>query len=157
MRTIIPKNNPAKSHTLEIFSSLKDQDELTYRNLSILRYQFGIEFAEDNIIDYYMTELKSICTAADTIDYSERVKYRYAPDLLSYDLYGTTQLDWLIMLCNGIIDPKDFDMKASVIYAPKKTTLKKFLSRVFNSEGEWVDTNRAEVKQERIKEINRED
>lgn len=157
MRTLIPKNNPAKTFTLETFSSLKDQDEMTYRNLSILRHQFGIEFAEDNIIDYYMGELKSICTAADEIDFSERVRYRYAPDLLSYDLYGTTQLDWLIMLCNGIIDPKDFDMKANVIYAPTRTTLKKFLSRVFNAEGNWIDINRHEVKQERIESINREE
>ena len=156
MRTIIAKNNPATTYTLEDFSSLKDQDELTYRNLSILRYRFGIEFAEDSIIDYYMNELKSICTKADQLDFDKRVKYRYTPDLLSYDLYGTTQLDWLIMLCNGIIDPKDFDMKGNYIYAPTTSTLRKFLSRVFNSEGDWIDINRSELKQERIKEINRE-
>lgn len=156
MRTIIPRNNPATTYTLEDFVSLKDQDELTYRNLSILRFKFGIEFAEDNIIDYYMNELRSICTKTDEISFEDRVRYRYAPDLLSYDVYGTTQLDWLIMLCNGIIDPKDFDMKGNHIYAPSKSTLKKFISRVFNSEGEWVDINRSELKKERIAELNRE-
>lgn len=157
MGYIEAKNNPAKTSMLETFCDMKDQDELTYTTLSILRYQFGIEFAEECLTDYYMKELKSICTKADNIRHEDRVRYQYRPDLLSYDLYGTTQLDWIIMLCNGIIDPKDFDMKSSYLYAPKTSALRAFLSRVYNSEGNWLDINRTELKEAKIKGMNRED
>lgn len=155
MRTIISKNKPAEACTLKDFVALQDQDELTYRNMSILRFQFGVEFAEDSVLDYYLNELKSICLELP-ITFEDKVKYRYAPDMLSYDCYGTTQLDWVILLCNGIIDPKDFDMSGTYIRAPKRSDLRKFLSRVFNAEGGWIDINRSELKKTKKEQINTE-
>lgn len=149
------KNNPAMTYTLEDFVAMQDQDDLTYANLSIARYWEGVTFAEDNIMNYYMDELQNLCTKVNKIYFKDTVRYRYAPDLLSYDLYKTTQLDFIILLCNGIIDYKDFDMKQNYIYAPHKNVIRKFLSRIYNAEGKWIEINRTELKESMIEEMNK--
>ena len=142
----ISKNNPALTYTLAEFIDMKMQDELTYENFSIIRYEMQTKFAEQNIIDYYFRELKNICMKITSFTEEEIVKYRYAPDMLSYDVYGSTQLDFIVLLCNGIIDPKEFDFKRKYLLLPKASHLKEFLSKVYNSESEWLELNRAELK-----------
>lgn len=140
------KNNPALTYTLSDFISMGKQDEITYRNFSILRYDMKAEFAEQNILDYYLSELKKCCLNVTEFTEEEIAKYKYAPDMLAYDIYGSTQLDFIILLCNGIIDPKEFDFKRKSILLPKKSVLNEFLSKVYNSESNWLDINRSEIK-----------
>lgn len=141
------KNDPAKTYTLQDFIDVGKQDELTYRNFSILRYNMQTEFAEQNILDYYLRELKNLCVKVNKITHEDIVKYKYNPDLLAYDIYGSTQLDFIILLCNGIIDPKEFDFKRNYLLLPQATVLNEFLSRVYNSESEWIDLNRSTLKE----------
>lgn len=140
------KNDPALTYTLSDFISMGKQDEITYRNFSILRYNMKTEFAEQNILDYYLSELKNCCLKVTEFTEEEITKYKYAPDMLAYDIYGSVQLDFIILLCNGIIDPKEFDFKRKSILLPKKSVLNEFLSKVYNSESSWIDINRSEVK-----------
>jgi len=42
-------------------------------------------------------------------------KYKYRPDYLSYDTYGTVVLWQLLMYVNGIFSVEDFDMQEIVI------------------------------------------
>ena len=42
-------------------------------------------------------------------------KYKYRPDYLSYDYYGTTILADLIMYVNGVFSKEDFDLDTIVI------------------------------------------
>ena len=67
-------------------------------------------------------------------------KYKYAPDLLAYDVYGTVQLDFVILKINGLIDPNDFDMKT--VKLPYRSQLKAFLSAVYNKESGYIQQNR---------------
>lgn len=138
-------SNPAYSYTLTEFVELGKQDELVYENFAILRMKDGIRFVEQTIIDYYMDELKKLCEKVDGITSDDIVKYRYAPDLLAYDVYGTTQLDFIVLLCNGTIDPKEFNFKRKYIMLPRKHILNEFLSAVYNSESVWLETNRSSL------------
>lgn len=140
------KNNPAQTYTLTDFIAMKNQDELTYKNFAILTYSSETEFAEQSILDYYLAELKKLCNKITEFSEEEINKYKYAPDMLAYDVYGSTQLDFIILLCNGIIDPKEFDFKRKYIMLPKAAILNEFLSRVYNSEIDWIETNRADLK-----------
>ena len=144
------KNNPALTCTFKDFIEMGGQDEITYRNFSILRYNVQTEFVEQNILDYYIRELRSLCIKVTEFSEEDIVKYRYAPDMLAYYLYKSTQLDFIILLCNGIIDPKEFDFKRKYIYLPKASVLNEFLSNVYNSESTWLDINRADIKNERV-------
>src|SRR5574344_729590 len=130
------KNDPALTYTLSDFVEVGQQDEMTYSNFSIIQYRMSTEFAEQNIIDYYLSELKSICLNITNLSEEEINKYKYAPDLLAYDVYGTTQLDFIVMLCNGIIDPKEFDFKRKYLLLPRANVLQEFLSQVYNSESD---------------------
>jgi len=42
-------------------------------------------------------------------------KYKYRPDYLSYDYYGTTVLWNLLMYVNGVFSLEDFDLQTVVI------------------------------------------
>jgi len=42
-------------------------------------------------------------------------KYKYKPDYLSYDEYGTTMLCKLLMYVNGIFSAEDFDLQTVII------------------------------------------
>lgn len=141
-------NNPATTYTLSDFVAMKNQDELTYPNFAIFDYKFGEKFVEESIVDYYIKELKSSCIKIDSLTVEEIAKYKYAPELLSYDIYGTTSLDFIILLCNGIIDPKEFDFKRSYLLLPKASALSSLLSAIYNSESQWISINRSKIKKE---------
>ena len=138
-------NNPAVTYTIQDFINMKSQDELTYPNFAIFDYKFGETFVEESILDYYIAELKSICLKITEFKPEEIARYKYAPDLLAYDVYGTTQLDFLISLCNGVIDNKDFDFKRGYLLLPKAQALAEFLSAVYNSESGWLAINKREI------------
>lgn len=137
-------NNPAKTYTISDFINMKSQDELTYSNFAIFDYKFGESFVEESIIDYYIKELKSICLKITSFTTEEIARYKYAPDLLSYDIYGTTQLDFVVLLCNGIISYHDFDFKKSYLMLPKARDLASLLSEIYNSESGWLAINKRE-------------
>jgi len=141
----IVTNDPAMTYTLSDFINLGTQDETTYRNFSILSYRMNTEFVDQNILDYYLKELKSVCMKITDFTPEEIIKYKYAPDLLAYDVYGSTQLDFIVLLCNGMIDPKEFDFKRKYLLLPRSSILKEFLSQVYNSETDWMDLNRSEL------------
>lgn len=143
------KNDPALTYTLSDFVEIGKQDEMTYTNFSIIQYRMSTEFAEQNIIDYYLSELKSICLKITSLSEDEINKYKYAPDILAYDVYGTTQLDFIVLLCNGMIDPKDFDFKRKHLLLPRANVLQEFLSQVYNSESDWLKLNRTELEKQR--------
>lgn len=76
-----------------------------------------------NYLDIYSK--RTIPQSADDILYTIQPQYTYRPDLLSYDLYGTSKLWWIFAVRNmdTIKDPI-FDFVAGTqIYLPKKSLL----------------------------------
>ena len=133
--------NPATTTTLEDFIEMRSIDEMTYYNFSILEVINGVEHLNHNLIEDYLEELKSACITVDlTLD--QYKKYKYFPDLLSYDVYGSVQLDFIIMLLNDCIDPKEFDIKR--VKLPYASTLSAFLNRVYSKESNYINSNRSE-------------
>jgi hypothetical protein len=61
------------------------------------------------------------------IDFDQ--KYRFRPDYLSYDEYGTTILWQLLMYVNGVFSSEDFDLKTVVI--PSKDAVVYILQDLF--------------------------
>ena len=134
-------SNIAQTHTIQEFINKKFEDQLTYRNFSTVEYVDGIELIDRNLITEYLPELLASCTTY-RFTVAEYRRYKYAPDLLSYDLYKTTQLDFLIMLLNDMIDPKEFNIKR--IKLPNSTLLKTYLSNILSANGGFIDQNRAD-------------
>jgi hypothetical protein len=132
-------SNPALTYTISDFISMKYTDEITFRNYSILEVINDIELLDHNLVEDYLSELSSICVSVPLTD-EEYKKYKYAPDLLAYDVYGSVQLDFVIMYANNIIDPKEFNFKT--IKLPYASALKTFLASVYNVNSGYLEQNR---------------
>jgi hypothetical protein len=132
-------STPALTYTLNDFIKEQQSDDMTYANFSIIRETSYARFTETGLLDYYMPDLKKICIKIpiENVTSEQKVKYKYHPDLLAYDIYGSVQLDFVVLLCNGIIDPKEFDLKCAFLLLPKRSVLSDFLSKVYNSEKTW--------------------
>lgn len=134
-------SNPALTYTLDQFVKMQYQDELTYRNFSILEVIDGLEFVDHNLIEDYLPELESICEKCE-LDDDQYKKYKYSPDLLAFDVYGSVQLDFIILMINDMVDPKEFNLKT--IMLPYRSKLKAFLSSVYNAESRYIQQNRTD-------------
>ena len=132
---------PATTYTLDSFIEMKVADDMTYYNFSILEINGNIQHLDRNVIEDYIPELEDLSVKIKLTDDQFR-KYKYAPDLLAYDLYGSVQLDFIILLVNDMVDPKEFDRKT--IKLPYASTLSKFLNSVYNGEYNYIAMNRSE-------------
>lgn len=134
-------NNPALTYTLEQFISMQYTDEATYHNFSIIEKINGKELVDHNLVDDYLEELEAGCELVP-LTLEQYKKYKYSPDILAHDLYGTTQLDFIILKLNGMIDPKEFDLKK--VKLPYKSKLLAFMNIVFNANADYINQNRAD-------------
>lgn len=131
----------ALTYTLEDFVKMQVSDQLTFRNFSTVAVVNGVELTDKNLIEDFLPELMK---SAITVDLSreEYLKYKYAPDLLAFDVYGSVQLDFIILYMNGIIDPKDFDFKSLKLV--RSSILRDFLNHVYGSQRYILENNKYE-------------
>lgn len=139
-------SNPELANTIDDFVAAgKDAPLLTYYNFSIIQVEFStdeklqVEFTSDNLVNDYLDIFKERGQKVQLTEAEQR-KYYYNPDLLSYDLYGTTELDFVIMIMNGVISSNEFTMPTLLLIP--KTELVNLLSRIYNSEQNYLLINR---------------
>jgi hypothetical protein len=118
---------------------MKLADEQTYYNFSILEKINNIVLTDHNLIDDYIDTFIPFCKTVDLSD-EEFKKYKYCPDLLAYDVYGSTQLDFVILAINNMIDPREFTQKRIIL--PMSSVLSAFLSDVKNTNSGYISQNR---------------
>lgn len=137
------QHNPATTYTLQDFIDMRNIDDMTYYNFSILEVINGVQHLNHNLIEDYLPHLLNTCETVSLSD-TEYRKYKYRPDLLAYDLYGSVQLDFILLLLNDMIDPKEFDIKT--IKLPYASILNTFLNDIYSKESDYIHQNRAENK-----------
>jgi len=76
-----------------------------------------------------LLRIRPVPAEADDFLYTIENQYRFRPDLLSYDLYGTPKLWWVFVQRNmSIIKDPIFDfVPGTKIYLPKKSNLERLL------------------------------
>lgn len=134
-------NDPSLTYTLDDFISMKMSDDMTYYNFSILEVVNNVEHLDINLVEEYADELKSQSVYVSLSD-EEYKRYKYKPDLLAYDVYGSVQLDFVILILNDVYDPKEFTNKT--IRMVQASLLNVFLSSVYGKEYGWVQQNRSD-------------
>ena len=137
---------PELANTIDDFiASGKDAPLLTYYNFSIIQVEYSedkkieVQFTSDNLVNDYLDIFRDEGQKVELTEQEKR-KYYYNPDLLSYDLYGTTELDFIIMIMNGVISSNEFTIPTLLLIP--KTRLVDLLSRVYNSEQNYLIINR---------------
>jgi len=131
--------DPALTYTLNDFIAMKISDEMTYYNFSIIEKINNVEYLDHNLLEDYLPELEKICIKVNLSD-DEFIKYKYAPDKLAYDLYNSVQLDFIVLMANDMIDPKEFCKKQ--IKLPYSSQLSDLLSRIYSKERNYINQNR---------------
>ena len=134
----------AKYHTVEEFiESNTGSKSINYHNFSILQQEEvsgeTLQLLDMNIVDDYIDELQSVCVNVQLSD-KELMKYSYNPGLLAYDVYGSTELEFVILKLNGVIDPKDFNFPT--IKLVEVSVLEDILSTIYSAENKFIKYNR---------------
>lgn len=106
--------------------------------------------AESSIIDKYKTELDENKTAIE-LSTQEYFKYRYNPKLLSYDIYGTTELWFLILMANEMYSVTEFDLHKIVLY---NAEIINKVNHMLNMDSDFLEINSMEIKAETDSGIN---
>lgn len=133
---------PATTYTLDSFIQMKIVDDMTYYNFSILEIIDGIQHLDHNLVEDYLPELKAVCLNVK-LSPKEMTRYKYNPDLLAYDIYGSVQLDFIILLLNDTFDPKEFDHNNIIL--PYASSLATFLNTVHSKEATYIEQNRSAI------------
>ena len=99
---------------------------------------------ENSIADKYANELEENKHIVE-LTTKEYYKYRYNPKLLSYDIYGTTELWFFILMANELYSISEFDLRKVVLF---DTAIITKLNRMLEMAAEFLEINSMEVKQE---------
>ena len=137
--------NLSDEYTLGGFIDHKSTEEFSYKNFSVLAACESGEvlFTIKNVVDDYIDELLELSIEVHLSD-EERRKYEYRPWLLAYDVYGNSELYWIIMLLNDIPTPNEFE-NIQILKMPKKAVLEEALSKIMESESTYLSRNRSEM------------
>lgn len=131
--------------SVQDFIALRNSDDITYYNYSILEYHNGFDMFITNLLYDYQDELDEMTQVVELTPL-ERAKYRYKPYLFAFDLYGSTESKFIIMMLNGIIDPKEFDFdKVKVLRYSDLITI---LNRMDAVNEDYINTNRSKLKED---------
>lgn len=139
-------NSPSKTSTIESFIDMGTVDEITYYKFSILvkcLEDSDIQYSQTNIIYDYMEELKGIAVEYELTD-NEFTKYKYKPKRLAYDLYGSTEIYFLILAINGMCNIKDFSKKKIKLFY--RNDLLNILNEIYAAEQDYIRYNRKSIK-----------
>lgn len=74
-------------------------------------------------------KIRPVPAESDDVLYEVEPQYNYRPDLLAYDLYGSSKLWWVFAQRNmNVIKDPIYDLTAGTeIFLPKSSTLKRTL------------------------------
>lgn len=142
MKRII-STRPDEAYTLNDYITEGNRSEISFGKVTILKRDKvnGTLFPISDILSRYKDILE-----ANTIEVSlnsdEVNKYIYNPNILSYDLYKTTELWFVLMYINNAINFSKFRfVKKLKIYDPNKLDV---LNKIVNIEIDKIYKNRTE-------------
>lgn len=133
---LVRPTDPTKTSTISEFISFKNSDDISYNNLSFKDKYDNIIYPIKNIIDDYIDELIELSLSV-TLNDQEYLKYKYKPKILANDIYGNSELDFIILRINNICNMKEFDMQT--INLIKDEDLDNFLTSIYNANKNDLD------------------
>ena len=145
MAILNTSTKPEETYNFDDFIAVGKSNDMTFDKFSIKEKVGDYIIVTNDVLDSYLDEILMCCVKVTEMTPKDKVRYRYNPDLLAWDLYGNTQLDYLILLCNDMADPKEFDLKKNYLMLPRPSILKELLSQIYESEHEWIEKSRDSI------------
>ena len=122
--------------TLESFINYKNLDSnIYYKDLSIFEKSIDGKsvLLSYNILNDYRKEIFDFIIPI-TLTNEEFQKYQYQPKKLAYDLYGSTEYDYMILFINSMTNIKEFNRRRINLMRAKD--MSNVLSAIYSSESE---------------------
>ena len=92
---------------------LNRNDRFDYNKIIFYTQTQNLIVLDTDLVALYMQYIKQFIGTYQISDY-QRSYYRCRPHLLSTDVYGTPELDWLILMINDQESPSKFHLKSTV-------------------------------------------
>lgn len=136
---------PELTYTLDQFIACQSDTNFCYNNLSFIDQIDNIKYNIYNVASDYIDEIISnYCVNVELSD-DQLAKYMYRPKLLCYDIYGSQELYYLILIINDICSVKDFVKKKIIL--PTKTNMSVITKAIMNANRSDIqDYNAANIK-----------
>ena len=135
----MPSTRPSQTYTVEDFIDAGRGVAVTYDRYSYKELlPNGTEIAILNVINDYMRDFKDRAITVSLSD-DEYRKWRYRPKLMCYDIYGNQELYWVIMLLNGMIDVKDFNLETRKLLLLTTSDMTSIMSAIYNAEYKYIE------------------
>lgn len=128
--------------TIQDFINSAPANSISYDSTSFLEKFNNLTMVSYNIFNDYIEEMLDMCVNV-TLSDQEYNKYVYRPKLLAYDVYGSTEMYFIIMILNNICNVKEFNFKKIKMLTVED--LEKVVSAVYNSEKYRLDINRSKI------------
>lgn len=128
-------NSPYMS--LQEFIGRQAVTTISYQNLSYTQPFADIIFPMQNILDDYIDYFRDRAISITFTD-DEYFLYKYKPRLLSYYLYGSTELFFVILALNGMATEKEFT-KQTVKLLPSDV-LTSLIQTIYSAESQNIST-----------------
>lgn len=122
---------PENTYTLDQFIACQSDEAFCYNNLSFIDEIDNIDYCAYNVASDYIDELKENYCVNVVLSDEEMIKYRYRPKLLCYDVYGSQELYYIILIINDICSVKQFDKHNLVL--PTKENMTEICKAILNS------------------------
>lgn len=133
--------SPETTCTIESFINSGQNSSVSYQSLSLIS-DLGdkIKFPFLNVFNDYIEDINSdkIIKIAKLAP-DEIQKYIYRPKILAYDIYGKTELYFLILALNNIGTPKDFTLKNGKVKLISKQDANDALKYIYNAEKNLIN------------------
>ena len=127
---------PQNTYTIEQYINCQSDTLMCYYNSSFVDKVGNVTYSSHNVVSDYLDELRSdnYCVLVELSD-EQLAKYMYRPKLLCYDIYGNTELHFIILLINDMYSCKQFTKKKLLM--PKIMPINK---KQFQIAGGYLET-----------------
>ena len=124
-------NKPQNTYTIDQFIQCQSDTNVCYNNLSFIDQRNSIKYNTYNVLSDYIDEIREDYCMKIKLDKDQMFKYKYKPKLLCYDIYGETELAFIILIINDMCSVKDFTK--DLLLMPTKDNMKLIINRIYNS------------------------
>ena len=130
---------PEITSTIPLYISCRSTEDPSYYNLSFKdEYYYPnineyFQYTAYNVVSDYIQDIRD--EYCDNIDLTDDmvIRYRYRPKLMSFDMYNTTELGYMILLINDKYSPKQFTLETKKVLLPSVNNMKNICNYIFNA------------------------
>ena len=117
----------------------KETNVIRYPHLMFQESKDGINYVVHSVLDDYLQDMQEKAIEC-TLSKAERDRYFLKPRILSSDIYGTTELYYIILRINNMLSPKQVTLDNNKIKMLTKDHMNDFLSAIMRVESKDIES-----------------